>query len=567
MKIFLLALVSIAAISCGKKNNTSGPGVIEVIMQEDKSHLAHQDSDFDGVSDIEETRIGTNPNIANLPELSFTSIGDSVFQAKFFDISATREYREKIDFSKSAPTEIDWYRSVIASMAYDELIHEPVEFKYHSLFSLGAKVFKCLTKADSKKSITKLIKDLREKEYINKYLKFHYRLNIKNMKNLENIKKVNIDILWNDHQVGRLPSQKLFYQLRNNAFDSSQIYDVMNTNEIPLNVDFIDPYENCLYLKTKDFDYSWNGRVLNYKTQFEKVDQSLAHIIIVRRGSLKKYSVNPKVYDLIKLLNELGANATYSHAGDLVSAFEIHNSFLSINDLDLSKANSLKKTKWFYFNQEGKRVIEKLSAGKIYFLANLELKDILKTKKVAETQYYKHKEKLILKNILPGDSISIETSLSGEIIVSEASRSYTTSGFVVVIGKEATAAGNNVCMVKESNVFINGRNVSINAEDKEYYNLKMGSREVQAKIVGGKLIYEFNVHFNDLVKGDLEIFLPKVSSENVRYRRETHRYDRGKILRCVKGITRTNSKTYKNKRGKLVLEYETTVTRRGIHRY
>lgn len=566
MKNISLVLACIATISCGKKGNISGTRAITATQQVNKSNLSQQDSDLDGVSDIEEERIGTNPNIANLPDLSFTSIGDSLFQARFFDRTTTSQYREKINFSKSAPTEINWYRSLIADMAYNELIHEPIDFKYHSLSNLGTKVFKCLTKAESKKSIARFITELREKEYINKYLKFSYRLNIKKMKKLEEIKNIYIDILWNDQQVGRLPSQKLFYQLRNNAFDSKQIYNVINTNEIPFNVDTIDPYKNCLYLKTENFDYSWNGKVLNYKTQLEKIDQSLAHIIIVRSGSLKKYSVNPKAYDLVKLLDELDAKATFSHGGDLVSAFGIGNNFLSLNDLDLSSAKSLKKTKWFYFNKEGKRVIEKLSPGKTYFLANLELKDILKTKKVAETQNYKHKEKLILKDILPGDSISLETSLRGEIIVSEKDRHYLTTGFLVVMGKEATASAKNMCVVKESNTFPNGRDVSLMAEDVDYYPLKIGSRKIQAKIVRGKLIYEFDVHFQDLVNGDLDILLPRESSEEVNYKRLIHRYDKDKSLRCVSGTKRTNSKTFKNRRGKLVLEYETTVTRRGIYR-
>lgn len=567
MKTHFIALICLVAISCGKKNETNKGVVFAPLQQEAKTSIDNQvDSDFDGLTDLEEKKIGTNPHIADLPEVDFHPIGDVDFQAKFFERASTRQNKTSINFSKAPLTQINWMRSIIASMAYDQLNNETINFQYNSLTSLQLKLIKCLTQAESKGNLNNLLNELKEKELLNKIIKLKYQLKIKKIKKLAQVEKIETKILWNESIVGNLLSDKLFYQFLNTDYDSKQIIEVMNINEEPIDIEAIKPFNNCINFNVKDFKYTWNKKKLRYREQLEKIDQSLAHIILLKEGEYKKLSVNPNYFDVPKLLTELGAKATFSHAGEIVSAFGLGNDFQTFSDLNLRRKDHLEKGRWFFLNQEGKRPIQSLTPGKVYYLGYLKVKDILKLEKEEVNFAHNHSETLILEDMLPGDSMTMSTKLFGSYAHVEANSNYFKPGFLIVIGDYASASAQNMCVVEEYNVFPQGKIVGVKATNEEYYVAKLGEREIQGKILEGKMIYEFVLGINDFVGNKVKLELPKLSYESVVYQRAIHTYDRNKESRCKKGRQRTNTTRYEKRNSKLLLNYDTEIVRRGIHR-
>jgi hypothetical protein len=68
MKEILCLIMMTTIVSCGSKNKTSDD--YEILIAEVNEPSAQLDSDFDGISDIEELRRGSNPSIANYPKLN-----------------------------------------------------------------------------------------------------------------------------------------------------------------------------------------------------------------------------------------------------------------------------------------------------------------------------------------------------------------------------------------------------------------------------------------------------------------------------------------------------------------
>ena len=562
MKTISLALACIALASCGKKDNTSGPGTNVPLQQETKVENKDQDSDFDGINDQIEIENGMNPYIADIPVIKIDASAQIELKTNFFSRGENDYQTNQLIFNKRGRSAIEYLRAEIANIAYSKQYNLERKIKLNTLSKLNSNELRCLTQAETKRSLPKLLEQYRNLEFRDHSSNIHFVTKFKKKKKLKEINHIRLDLNFNKFKLSELKTNRETYNFRTQNFDFGETQTEAIIKEEPIDINRFNEFRNCLYYSIKDFNYNFVGKSLNYKEIFENIEKGLSHIVIIQKGELKRYSVNPKEYSIDKLLKEIQGNPIYGHDGHLVSLFNKRNNFQKIEDLNLNKKKSLEVRRWFFEATNGARIVEPLVPGQVYFLANLSVHDLLKTEISKEVILNNHKSKLKIKNIYVGDKITLETSITGELMVPP-EKSYKIPGYYDV-GSWKDGPIDNACLVHEFNSYIND---TFNIESAERYKLKLNERDIIPEIAGDKLIYEFQVGFDEVKNFTIELQFPEQSKDRFPFKRMTNKRDVSKDLDCVKqrGVS-TNSTTFKNQSAFKKLKYKTSITRRGIHR-
>lgn len=564
MRFISFFMMSLVFISCGKKSNSSGQKS-NFEIQEAAEVDKNKDSDFDGLSDVEELELGTNPNIADLPSVTIESVRDLKFVNQFFTRSENTNEKIFMSFSKAPNNSIQRLRAEAARMAYGKMYNTDEVLKINSLTKLNKIELRCFTQAEAKRVIPKLRSFTEKLEFKNNMLNFDFKTKFKKKKGLNEISNLNFILFLNNTFMSHYKVNRDVFNFRtqNYAFEEEQRVNIIGEKNIESSSFY--EFHNCVETEVKDFDYNFFDNKFSYKLTHEKVEAGLSHIVIIQKGNLQRYSVNPSFYNMDKLLKELKANPYYGHDGQLVKAFGKGNEFKSLENLNLEKKKDLNKRRWFFINEDGNRIIEELKAGEVYFLANLSALDIMNSEVAIETKNINHGYNLVLKNMYVGDKVVIKSKLKGHLILPP-EKKYKVDGFVDG-GFFRAGPLKNACQIHEYNRVVK-KKTDLHSEAPFVAVIgEKNPRVVTSDIINEDLIFEFVINEDDIKNGVLKINLPEKSKAKFPFTRMIHRKDVSRELVCVKKKKVSTNKTdaVDQKAHKKFL-YNSVITRRGIHR-
>lgn len=355
MKNIFVLLFLLSLVSCGKKENKTGE---DYQFQEKGEQIIPSDpgldNDFDGLTNGEEKKLGTDPNIADLPisSLKIESASLQVGESKFL---YTEEGRSLFQIQKKS----------ISKHVYN--------LRYNGLYNISK-----YDLSDDFSSEERCLNELitipqnEEEQEINLDFK---------------IDKKDKTIINAEYFVNQYPVDNIF----------SKQFKISNINE------FIT--DRCLKIIPRELKYNLGKKVIQLSDIKESIETKLAHIIILNKEEVKIYHVNPDQTSMKNLAKKLNLDLQLSEDGERVISLDGLVSDYEYDDQMINDENYLTYGKWFFLSSNHKSLKENFIAGETYILSYLKLEDLISIAPKIYEASFNHKIKL--NSVKAGDEVTI----------------------------------------------------------------------------------------------------------------------------------------------------------------
>jgi hypothetical protein len=531
MKEILCLIMMTTIVSCGSKNKTSDD--YEILIAEVNEPSAQLDSDFDGISDIEELRRGSNPSIANYPKLNF--------QVSSLDFTNELNY-EAIGMNK-----FKRLKHIIGELEYKKYFEHESNKLTLSLNEIESSQARCLSRFKSKELI-----NLNSNK-----LKVYFNINPEDMSHIEEVSNIqgNID-------------QSIKFNILD-KFKNINEYKKKNELNLDINHSSDKVASKCIEITDLNYTYKTSGINLQLSKIRNKIEKNLAHIVILTDKKHISLSVNPESFKIKSLLEYLRLNPIFSTENELLNLNGLSNDFHENKLIDLSSDNQLELGRWFFNSSNNSNINAPLEAGEFYSLSYLKVKDLLThSPKKLETKFFSsfgHDETNKLDELKIGDRVEIRLKYLDQdnLLPSE---SYTASGFLFINFSLTGAYSNKqtarACKIKKSNLFDSNLYKKLLAyiPSIEDFKLKLPARDIIPLKKENELIYDFQIQKDDLKSDSLAINLKNILPESFEYERHLSESDLSKNKRCKSGDVLTNSHTVLKLKAARELKYEGSIS-------
>ena len=314
--------------SCQSIENKSGfSSLISTKIENNKA----KDSDYDGISDEEEKDRGWNPYIANIPDLQVRLLSGALK-------SSQREVK-----IKAFPNEL---KKTLLNLIYKkENGFSPIEdeniFLKTPIQPLGCINYR----------LGSVYTD-----YLDLDLSFKFF-------NTEGVKEVR-------------NAQTNFFNHTGPLFSLHEEKQIKRKS-----IPFHKIVYNCISIADINFDYKIGTEFFNYKYARKKVQNKLAHFVIVLPDKIVKQSIDSNHYSLVTFIAEMK------------SKFNSNNH----------------KKKWYFISSRINKITDKLIAGELYYLIPLEASEVKLTyRNKKQIKGVVEANKIVLNNLKKGDELIVE---------------------------------------------------------------------------------------------------------------------------------------------------------------
>ncbi len=498
MKLLLATLLTMTFLSCGKAENESG-SYASFINQ------MSVDTDFDGIYDFHEKKMGTDPQVADLP---------------FIEVKSQNIKLKGRNFT------LEYEKEETSTFVLDNKIKRQVRlFLKERNYHLEEEVFSEKEKRRFCLSDDVYFEALAKKLYPEK-LSFEYSVIPDQNKLSDSITNLKVNLL-QDESTLQVNSQIFF-----------------------ANIDFNRAIERCLSFDLIDFNYTIAGRELEFSDVASDTGKNLSHIIIKNEDVLKDYRVNPKG-NFLDQLRKQNIDFKISPSGEIIHIDQKRSSFALRESFSYYRSLKPDQKRWFFISSDSGVITDQLNPGQTYILALVSIKEILKSEKLYETQAIEQNSNIIsLKGFSSGDEIYL--NLDAQIdLISKQNINIRKAGYNHLVEQFGIATPRSVatgCSHVETNLNDGARRYELLKNLRLFAQFSSGeSREL--KNVNGKLVLKYTLKKEDFISGVASIQVGPINKSAFTYTRQTIIKDVGKLskrefYRCArKDITHQVSNT------------------------
>ncbi|MBC7540158.1 MAG: hypothetical protein H7281_15140 [Bacteriovorax sp.] len=441
----LIASLFLLLTSCSVKSKSSS--VVATNTLESINVLP--DSDFDGVPDEIELKLGTNPFVADIPKISIGLVQDVSIGAIFrlnkelllgdYDFSILKqEFTETADQKGG---DIDTLKVLRRKVVINQ---------YNHLRNTKTEKLDIITNDDLRTNILSSWTDDQYFPFINKLPKLensidnnsgkfltNFKIRLSNIKNVTEISDISLQSFFYDYEkMEETPIYDHFLLKSSGSkekikLDGSSSYSPVTiypliANEISSNTILEKILSRSeIGIKFTDYNYTYENIQLNYKQVLDNVFNGDAKIIFSTNSKTDVFFVSPGM-TLLEVLKQNGKNVILTKDGDISSIDGIESTAKYPFDLDNQTQDDAQRGLWSVFGEEDS-VLAKVKAQGIYVVSYSTIKDVLNnTKKWVELGTENFNTKLLIENVIEGDRLIINAGDVQKIsIVESQSTNYT----------------------------------------------------------------------------------------------------------------------------------------------
>lgn len=565
----------IILFSCDVKKKESSS---QEVLTSSISTIEEPDSDFDGITDKQESLNGTDPNVAQLPTIGIWDVSELETSINFNNIDIGTFEQITSNYGKS--------NKHIVLKKINHLI-------YNQIFNGSTDIDMFPTLKDYFSSNLGCIDDesyFRQKSSYDNYLEnnefrsFKYALDYKvkfdDLSNVSSISRLVVNSYLAFPEVNER-SDNLGLRLFEEVFSFQDITNLQSLKSFKENRTYnesrsIENFINsphCIYSEVEDFDYTLKGKKFKFSEQVSLQEENNSTLYLVIDNEVKKYSFVSNRFSIIEFLNYIGIDYELDSNNLLLSLEGKVNQLPYLLDATYINSENMLKRRWFYLNTENRDIKEKTLSGSIHIIHYPSLADLIKSSSFEEliTKNLEFTPKVKLVGVSAGDELELSVELSSRIpqvgnvyylidgLVKDTRRRSPRGG-----EEEYWRDGKQACHYNETNQnssLSSFSQLGIENFSKDLFQVKIGNRAISpAYAKGNKLYYKFVVNYEDLNNEIIELGMPSSSIKEFSYKRDiTYRHVKKRQKRCKSIDNRTI--TLKAKRE---FKYRINAKRKGV---